>query len=142
MNSEHVNLLDADDLTISYQISDQWIPAVRHFCLQLRPGQIYGLVGESGSGKSTIALALMHYLSSNGRVESGGRLNFAGEDLLAKSNADMRRLWAKRIKFVPQNAAAALNPSIKIGPQVTEVAQGSRRNRGRRRLRQHDSHVS
>ena len=118
-------MLDADDLTISYQISDQWIPAVRHFCLQLRPGQIYGLVGESGSGKSTIALALMHYLSSNGRVESGGRLNFAGDDLLAKSNADMRRLWAKRIKFVPQNAAAALNPSIKIGPQVTEVLKAA-----------------
>ena len=125
MESELVNLLDADDLTISYQVKDQWIPAVRHFCLQLQPGQIYGLVGESGSGKSTIALALMHYLSSNGRVESGGRLNFAGEDLLTNSNADMRRLWAKRIKFVPQNAAAALNPSIKIGPQVTEVLKAA-----------------
>ena len=125
MESELVNLLDADDLTISYQVKDQWIPAVRGFCLQLQPGQIYGLVGESGSGKSTIALALMHYLSSNGRVESGGRLNFAGEDLLTNSNADMRRLWAKRIKFVPQNAAAALNPSIKIGPQVTEVLKAA-----------------
>ena len=62
----------------------------------------------------------MHYLSSNGRIEAGGKLEFAGEDLLGKTNADMRRLWAKRIKFVPQNAGAALNPSIKIGRQVTE----------------------
>ena len=118
-------LLHVDKLTISYRINRDWIPAVREFCLQLQPGQIYGLVGESGSGKSTVALALMHYLSSNGRVESGGVLNFAGEDLLAKSNADMRRLWAKRIKFVPQNAGAALNPSIKIGRQVTEVLKAA-----------------
>ena len=118
-------LLHVDKLTVSYRINRDWIPAVREFRLQLQPGQIYGLVGESGSGKSTVALALMRYLSSNGRVESGGVLSFAGEDLLAKSNADMRRLWAKRIKFVPQNAGAALNPSIKIGRQVTEVLKAA-----------------
>ena len=118
-------LLQVDNLTVSYRVNRDWIPAVREFCLQLQPGQIYGLVGESGSGKSTVALALMHYLSSNGRVESGSVLNFAGEDLLAKSKADMRRLWAKRIKFVPQNAGAALNPAIKIGRQVTEVLKAA-----------------
>ena len=112
------SLLDADRLTISYRINKAWIPAVRDFCLQLQPGQIYGLVGESGSGKSTIAMALMRYLSANGRIEAGGRLTFNGKDLI---QADMRPLWAKRIKLVPQNAAAALNPSIKIGAQVTEV---------------------
>ncbi|MCY4070943.1 MAG: ABC transporter ATP-binding protein [Chloroflexi bacterium] len=114
-------LLDVENLTISYRIGKRWIPAVRDFHLQLAPGHIVGLVGESGSGKSTVALALMHYLSSNGRVESGGRLAFAGEDLLSKSDAEMRSLWARRIKLVPQNAGAALNPSMKIGAQVTEV---------------------
>ncbi len=119
------NLLDVEKLTISYQVNRRWIAAVRDFRLQLQRGQIVGLVGESGSGKSTVALALMHYLSSNGRVEPGGKLAFDGEDLLRKSNAEMRGLWAKRIKFVPQNAAAALNPSIKIGRQVTEVLKAA-----------------
>ena len=114
-------LLDVENLTISYRIGKRWIPAVHDFHLQLSAGHIVGLVGESGSGKSTVALALMHYLSSNGRVESGGRLEFAGENLLIKSDAEMRSLWARRIKLVPQNAGAALNPSMKIGPQVTEV---------------------
>lgn len=114
-------LLEVEHLTISYRIGKRWIPAVRDFHLRLEPGHVVGLVGESGSGKSTVALALMHYLSSNGRVESGGRLEFAGEDLLSKSDAEMRSLWARRIKLVPQNAGAALNPSMKIGPQVTEV---------------------
>ena len=121
--SQH--LVDVHNLTVSYRVEDRWIPAVRDFRLQLAPGQIVGLVGESGSGKSTVALALMHYLSRNGRVERGGRLVFDGEDLLAKSNAEMRRLWAKRIKFVPQNAAAALNPSIKIGRQVLEALKAA-----------------
>ena len=121
MATDQHKLLDVESLTISYQVNNRWIAAVRDFRLQLQPGQIVGLVGESGSGKSTVALALMHYLSSNGRVERGGKLVFDGEDLLRKSNAEMRRLWAKRIKFVPQNAAAALNPSIKIGRQVTEA---------------------
>ena len=112
------SLLDIDRLTISYKVGKTWIPAVRDFCMQLQPGQIYGLVGESGSGKSTIAMALMRYLGSGGRIEAGGKLNFDGIDLI---QADMRPLWAKRIKLVPQNAAAALNPSIKIGAQVTEV---------------------
>ena len=116
-------LLDIDNLTVSYQLGKSWIPAVRDFCLQLQSGQIYGLVGESGSGKSTLALALMRYLSANGRVESGSKLSFAGEDLLSKRAADMRPIWAKRIKLVPQNAGAALNPSIKIGPQVIEALQ-------------------
>ena len=114
-------LLDVENLTISYRIGKRWIPAVRDFHLRLAPGHIVGLVGESGSGKSTVALALMHYLSSNGRVESGGRLEFAGEDLLSKSDAEMRSIWARRVKLVPQNAGAALNPSMKIGAQVTEV---------------------
>ena len=125
MTATHQHLLDVDNLTVSYRVEDRWIPALRDFRLQLQPGQIVGLVGESGSGKSTVALALMRYLSSNGRVESGARLQFDGEDLLSKSNDEMRRLWSKRIKFVPQNAAAALNPSIKIGRQVTEALKAA-----------------
>lgn len=113
-------LLEIEGLTLSYRIDKRWIPAVRNFQLKLARGQVYGLVGESGSGKSTIAMALMRYLSSNGRVESGAKMRFAGEDLLGKSEAEMRAIWARRIKLVPQNAGAALNPSMRIGPQVLE----------------------
>ncbi len=125
MAARHSPLLDVENLTISYRVGKRWIPAVRDFRLQLEPGHICGLVGESGSGKSTVALALMRYLSGNGRVDAGSKLNFAGEDLLANSDADMRRLWAGRIKLVPQNAAAALNPSIKIGRQVIEALKAA-----------------
>ena len=125
MSTREQYLLDVKNLTISYKVDNLWIPAMRDFQLQLARGQIVGLVGESGAGKSTVALALMRYLSGNGRIEDGGRLRFAGEDLLAKSHTDMRRLWAQRAKFVPQNAGAALNPSIRIGTQVTEALKAA-----------------
>ncbi len=117
--------LDVENLTVSYRVGKSWLPAVRDFRLRLMPGEIVGLVGESGCGKSTVALALMRYLSANGRIEKGGKLRFAGQDLLARSSVEMRRVWAKRIKYVPQNAGAALNPSIKIGAQVSEALQAS-----------------
>ena len=119
-------LLDVENLTISYRVGKRWIPAVRDFRLQLEPGHICGLVGESGSGKSTVrsgADALPE--AATDASTPGGRLNFAGEDLLSNSDADMRRLWAGRIKLVPQNAAAALNPSIKIGRQVIEALKAA-----------------
>ncbi len=113
-------LLDVAGLTISYRIGNTWLQAVRDFRLQLQRGHIVGLVGESGSGKSTVALALMRYLGANGRVEPGAKMVFAGEDLLGKHPSEMRSIWAQRIKLVPQNPGAALNPSMRIGPQVLE----------------------
>ena len=121
----HPPLLEVDNLTVSYQIGKKWQPALRDFRLQLDAGHIVALVGESGSGKSTAALALLHYLSANGRIEAGATLRFAGEDMLQKSPAELRHLWARRIKFVPQNAGAALNPSLKIGRQVIESLQAA-----------------
>jgi len=116
-------LLEVDALNISYKIKGDWIRAVSDFCMELKPGQIYGLVGESGSGKSTIAQALMRYLSANGRIDHGSILNFMGDDLTYANPAQMRSLWTQKIKFVPQNAGAALNPSMKIGKQMTEIVK-------------------
>ncbi len=113
-------LLDVRGLGVSYRLGRRWLPALRDFNLRLEAGQIVGIVGESGSGKSTAALALMQYLSANGRID-GGELRFLGEDLLAMGAAELRRLWARNIKLVPQNAGAALNPSIKVGQQVAEA---------------------
>ena len=117
-------LLDVRGLGISYRVGRRWLRALREFNLQLDAGQVVGIVGESGSGKSTAALALMHYLSANGRID-GGDLRFLGEDMLAMGAADLRRLWARHIKLVPQNAGAALNPSIKVGRQVAEALKAA-----------------
>lgn len=117
------SLLRVDDLDISYKVDGKWIKAVSEFCMSLQAGQIYGLVGESGSGKSTIAQALMRYLSANGRIDKGSQLTFMDDDLTNANPQKMRELWTQQIKLVPQNAGAALNPSIKIGKQVEEIVK-------------------
>ena len=117
------NVLDVDNLSISYKVGAEWIAAVREFKMKLEHGQIYGIVGESGSGKSTVATGLMGYLSANGRIEEDSIVQFSGEDLTRKNHTQMRNLWGTRVKMVPQNPAAALNPSIKVGNQVAEIMQ-------------------
>ncbi len=113
-------VLVVNDLTVSYQIGNRWRDVVRGVTLHIDSRQVYGLVGESGSGKSTLALAIMRYLAENGRV-SGGKITLDGDDLLARSIAEMRAIWGAKISLVPQDPAASLNPAIRIGPQLEEI---------------------
>jgi peptide/nickel transport system ATP-binding protein len=116
-------VLCVENLHISYKVRDRWIKAVRDFRIEVCPNEIYGIVGESGSGKSTVATGIMQYLAANGRTEPGSQIQFMGEDLVAKSRREMQRLWGARIGLVPQDPTAALNPSIRIGEQVSEIVR-------------------
>ena len=118
MNAD--TLLDIRGLSVTYRQGRTAIPALRNVSLTLKQGEAYGIIGESGSGKSTLAFAIMRYLGANGRIESGSIL-FKGEDILRKSEQEMRALRGERIAMVYQQPQAALNPSIPIGDQVAEV---------------------
>ncbi|MGB1288136.1 MAG: ABC transporter ATP-binding protein [Aggregatilineales bacterium] len=125
MTAPQKPLLTVENLHISYKVGKEFIPAVRDFKLQLQRGQIYGIVGESGSGKSTVAKALLQFLDKGGRIEKKSRIELLGDDLMKKSRRDMQHLWGQQLKLVPQNASAALNPSVKVGQQVAEVLQAA-----------------
>jgi peptide/nickel transport system ATP-binding protein len=115
-------LLAVEGLTITYRSEHGRQVAVRDVSFTLFPREAYGLVGESGSGKSTIALAIMRYLSTNGRVSSG-RILFDGQDLLRLPTGDLQRLRGNRIAMVYQDPGAALNPAMTVGDQVAEVLE-------------------
>lgn len=116
-------VLNVENLGISYKVGRKWLPAVRDFSIAVQAGQIYGIVGESGSGKSTVATGIMHFLATNGRTKPGSQILFLGEDLSAKSQREMAQIWGVQMAMVPQNPGAALNPSIRVGEQVAEIAQ-------------------
>lgn len=112
-------LLSVEDLVVTYRSEGRQM-AVRGVSFSIARGEAYGLVGESGCGKSTIALAIMRYLSTNGRVASG-RITFAGEDVLALSPKALQELRGNGIAMVYQDPGTALNPAMTVGEQVAEV---------------------
>jgi peptide/nickel transport system ATP-binding protein len=129
--------LELEDLEVEYRVRGTWRRVLRGISLQIAEGESYGVVGESGCGKSTAAFAALRYLPRNGRV-SKGSIRVAGEDLLAMSDADVRRLRADRVSMVYQNPTSALNPTIHIGDQVAEVftLRGVRDDEARDRARE------
>jgi len=103
--------------------------------LVLDERQTLGIVGESGSGKTTLALSILRLLPPAARIV-GGEVRFAGEDLLAKSPGEMRRIRGKRIAMILQDPMASLNPLFTIGDQVSEpvrIHDGARREAARAR---------
>ena len=93
--------------------------AVDDVSLTLERGKTLGVVGESGSGKSTLALSIMRLLPPAARIV-GGQIRFEGEDLLAKSPAEMRAIRGKRIAMILQDPMASLNPLFTVGDQIAE----------------------
>ena len=116
--------MQVENLTVAYRQGKRSLEAVRDASLELRAGEIYGLVGESGSGKSTLALALMNYLSENGAIRQGS-IQLRGRELTTLSRNEMRPLWQRDLKLIPQNPLASLNPSLRIGEQMAEALEPS-----------------
>ena len=88
--------------------------------LDIGRGRILGIVGESGSGKSSLANCLLRLLPAN-VTRLTGRIDFAGTDLLALSDAEMAALRGTRIAMIFQDPMTALNPLFTIGTHLVDV---------------------
>jgi oligopeptide/dipeptide ABC transporter ATP-binding protein len=95
------------------------VKAVNDVSFTLNASETLGIVGESGSGKTTLALTILRLLAPAARIV-GGQILFEGQDLLKKSDAEMRRIRGKRIAMILQDPMASLNPLFTIGDQVSE----------------------
>jgi len=130
-----MNLLEIDDLSITYIHGDGPVKALSNISLSLQKGEVLGLVGESGSGKSTLVSALLTLLPDNARAS--GRLCWHGEDLLTLSATARRQLRGNGIATVSQDPFTALNPVLTIGKQLVAFQHhktGSRREKRTRAI--------
>ena len=93
---------------------------LRDVSMELRLGEILGLVGQSGSGKSTLSLAILRLLHLKGGV-ARGKLSFKGQDLFAKTEAEMRSLRGREMSIVLQSPLSSLNPVLRIGSHLSEA---------------------
>ncbi len=116
--------LAIENLDVAFRVRGRDRPVLRRLSLRIGRGESYGLVGESGSGKSTAALAAVRYLPRNGRV-TGGRILVDGRDLMTLSNAKLRELRTQSVSMVYQDPGRALNPTLRIGRQMTEVFEAA-----------------
>jgi len=114
-------LLVVDDLKTYFFTRRGIIKAVDGVSFTLNAGETLALVGESGSGKSVTCLSLVRLVPEPAGRIVGGRVLLAGEDLLCKRPAEMRRVRGRQIAMVLQDPMTSLNPALTVGTQVAEV---------------------
>ncbi len=110
-----MSLLQVEELSIRYGDA----AAVQELSFAIDSGEAVGLVGESGSGKSQTALAILGLLPANADVR--GSIRLAGDDLLGAGEAKLDGVRAQRVAIVFQDPMQALNPYLRIGPQIQRI---------------------
>ena len=113
-------ILSIENLRIHFETFAGEVQAIRGVNLKLQKGETLALVGESGSGKSVTAKSVMKLLSNNAVVKEGA-ITFKGENILEKSERDMQSIRGKKIAMIFQDPMTSLDPTMKIGKQITEV---------------------
>ena len=113
-------ILSIENLRIHFETFAGEVQAIRGVNLKLQKGETLALVGESGSGKSVTAKSVMKLLSNNAVVKEG-TIIFKGENILDKSERDMQSIRGKKIAMIFQDPMTSLDPTMKIGKQITEV---------------------
>jgi len=115
-----MSLLEVKDLHTSFFTPSGEVKAVNGVSFSLDRGKVLGIVGESGSGKSVTAYSIMQILTHPGRIVSGS-IRFNGEELVGKTDDEMRKIRGDRISIIFQDPMTSLNPTFTIGNQLCEA---------------------
>ncbi|MGO8918631.1 MAG: ABC transporter ATP-binding protein [Stellaceae bacterium] len=114
-------LLAVEDLRTHFFTRDGVVRAVDGVSCAIAGGETLAVVGESGCGKSVTALSILRLVPSPpGRIVSG-RIRFAGRDLLALSDAEMRAIRGNEISMIFQEPMTSLNPVLTVARQIGET---------------------
>ena len=121
MISENHPLLKIRNLHTYFFLDEGVLKAVDGIDLDLREGETLGIVGESGCGKSVTALSILQLLPSPPGKIVKGEIYFEGNDLLALSEGEMRKIRGRSISMIFQEPMTCLNPVFQVGDQISEI---------------------
>ncbi|MFJ8087372.1 ABC transporter ATP-binding protein [Lysinibacillus sp. NPDC095746] len=114
-------ILEVKDLKINFKTYAGLVHAVRGVNFDLKEGETLAIVGESGSGKSVTSNALMKLIPQPPGIYESGQILFNGRDLVALSDKEMSKIRGNEIAMIFQDPMTSLNPTMKVGRQITEV---------------------
>ncbi len=114
-------LVEIKNLRTYFYTEDGVVQAVNGVDLAIHKGEIVGLVGESGCGKSVTSLSIMRLIPNPPGKIVGGEILFHGEDLLKKSDEEMRMIRGDKISMIFQEPMTSLNPVYTVGDQISEA---------------------
>lgn len=115
------NIISVNNLKTYFHTDAGLVKAVDGVSFSVERGKTLGIVGESGCGKSITSLSIMRLVNSGaGKIEDG-EIVFKGENLLTKTDEEMRQIRGKEIAMIFQEPMTSLNPVFTIGQQLTEA---------------------
>jgi len=114
------SLLEVRDLRISFSTHAGEVQAVRGVSFDLRRGETLAIVGESGSGKTVTAKSIVRLLPEANTMIKGGEILFEGQDILKLSEKRMQDIRGPKIAMVFQDPMTSLDPTMRVGRQITE----------------------
>ncbi len=116
-------LVSVQNLSIAFKHGANTQQVVHDISLNIEAGEILALVGESGSGKSVSALSIPQLHHAERVSYPTGSILWQGENLLEKSERELRKMRGNDISVIFQEPMTSLNPLHIIEKQISEIIQ-------------------
>ena len=116
-------LLEVRNLKTHFETDEGTVRAVDGIDYEVRRGEVLGIVGESGSGKSVSQISVLRLIPTPPGKIVDGEILFNGEDLLKKSDEEIRQMRGNQISMIWQDPMSSLNPFLRISRQLTETLE-------------------
>ena len=117
-------LLEVEDLRVAFAVGGREVRAVDGISYAVEPGRTLAIIGESGSGKTVGCRAIMGLLPKGTRISGSARIR--GSELIGLSDNELRKHRGTDMAMVFQDPARSLNPTMRIGAQITEAITAHR----------------
>ena len=115
------DLLQVSNLKTHFITKAGTVKAVDGVSFNVKKGQTLGIVGESGSGKTITVMSIMRLIPQPPGKIVAGEVVFQGEDLLKKTEKEMRKIRGNEISMIFQDPMTSLNPVMTVGQQIMEA---------------------